>query len=239
MPVGEPPWTRAARRGRRSPAPCPIGQPQRKRMRAIPGNVQCVKMILLCSASIGIADCSPGHCDRLLYGRRLTSSVRMWLRGPALTPRTALAPGSSRINIGIVCEGSTARLGSDRSPHRLLPFSASKGQPLECPAYGQDYEIWCVTAVSVRPPPGRERRLRSSTRPLVRQRPFPSTTRHKPPCRPVLPIHRYPMLGLVLESHRAPRSALVPSLRIAPCTFSRSPPDHWPIIHIEQRQEGH
>ena len=56
-------------------------------------------MILLCSASIGIADCSPDTATDVTYGPEANSVFECGFVGQALIASTALAPGWARINI--------------------------------------------------------------------------------------------------------------------------------------------
>jgi hypothetical protein len=89
-----------------------------------------IVMILICSASIGIADCSPDTATDVTYGPEASSVFECGFVGQALIASTALAPGLGKDQyLKIVCEGRDRPLGSDRAPAPAAPFSASKGQP--------------------------------------------------------------------------------------------------------------
>jgi hypothetical protein len=89
-----------------------------------------IVMILVCSAGIAIADCSPDTATDVTYGPEAGSVFECGFAGQALIASTALAPGLGKDQyLKVVCEGRDHLVGSDRAPATAVPLSATTGEP--------------------------------------------------------------------------------------------------------------
>jgi hypothetical protein len=81
-----------------------------------------IVMILICSASIAIADCSQDTATDVTYGPEARSVFECGFVSQALIASTALAPGLGKDQyLKVVCEESGQLVGSDRAPATAAP----------------------------------------------------------------------------------------------------------------------